>query len=830
MKELVLGLRLAVRMLRAGELNLLAAAIALAVAAMATVGLFTDRTHLALEREANRLLGADLVLRWTRPIPVELAREAQARGLAAVTTLSFRSMVSRDQSSLLSEVTAVDAGYPLRGTTRIAPSRGAPDRIPESIPAAGTVWADERMFSQLDAQVGDRIALGNSTFVLAAVLTQDPSLTLSILGMGPRLVMARADVAATGLIGPGSRAVHRLLLAGERNAIESYRDRAVPLLPQGARLEGVRDARPEVRAALERSERFMSLAALVAVALAAVAVMLATRRFHERQLDVCAMLRCLGAGEWRVFRLELAQLLGVGLVASAAGCAVGYLGQAVLGAWLASIVGIELPQPSLAAAARSMLLGVVLLISFGLPPLFGLRKVTALRVLRREAGGPGLAGAGAYAFGIVCVAALVLWHAGDVRLGAYVLAGCLATVAAAALLTWSSLRALGAVRGGSAVSWRYGIASLRRRAGATVWQVVALALGLAALLTLTVIRADLLVAWEGNLPADAPNRFLINIQPDQVAGVEELLAARLGRRPEVYPMVRGRLVGVNSQPVEPSAYADDRARRLVEREFNLGWGEEIPAHNRIVAGRWHGHDRGAAAGLSVEEGIARTLGLKLGDRLTYDVAGVRVEAPITSLRQVEWDSFQVNFFVIASSALLASHPGTFLTSFHLPGADAETVGEVVRRFPNVVAIDVAMLVTQVQAMIGQVSRAISFIFVFTLAAGLLVLYAGIASTHDERVREVAIMRTLGANRGQVARAHATEFAVIGALAGVFAAAGASALGYVVAANVLNLPYRLDPLVWLIGFAAGVAGVVGAGMFFTRRVLTTAPLASLRQLG
>lgn len=829
MKDIVLGLRLAARMLRAGELNLLVAAIALAVAAMATVGLFSDRARLAMEQEANRLLGADLVLRWTRPISLELEQAARARGLSAVSTLAFRSMVIRAETSLLGEITAVDPGYPLRGTTRIASRRGGADEVPRSMPASGTVWADERLFSQLKVQVGDRITLGEKTFTLAAVLTQDPSLTLSIFGMGPRLVMARADVAATGLMVPGSRAVHRLLIAGERQAVDAYRAWAGPRLPAGTRLEGVRDARPEVRAALERAERFMSLAALVAVALAAVAVMLATRRYHERQLDVCAMLRCLGAGEWRVFRLQFVQLAAVGVGASIAGCAVGYAGQAALGSWLGSLVGIELPQPSLGAAVRATLLGIVLLAAFGLPPLFSLRKVPALRVLRREAGGPGIAGMGAYALGIGCVAGLVLWHAGDLRLGAYVLLGCLATIAAAAALTWSSLRALGAVRSGGAVSWRYGIASLRRRSAATVWQVVALALGLAALLTLTLIRSDLLAAWQANLPADAPNRFLINIQSDQVAAVQELLASRLGYRPEVYPTVRGRLVAVNGEPIDPSAYADDRARRLAEREFNLGWGDRLPVHNRITAGRWHG-EGSSDPGLSVEEGIARTLHLRLGDRLTYDVAGVRFEARITSLREVEWDSFRVNFFVIAAPSLLASHPATHITSFHLPPNDSTVVNALVQRFPNVVVIDVASLVTQVQAMIGQVSRAISFVFVFTLAAGILVLYAGIVATHDERVREVAIMRTLGANRRQVVRAHATEFALIGAMAGVFAAAGASALGYTVAAKVLNLPYQFDPLVWLFGFVAGVAGVLAAGMLFTRRVLATPPLASLRQIG
>ncbi|RPI47341.1 MAG: FtsX-like permease family protein [Betaproteobacteria bacterium] len=816
-------------MLRAGELTLLAFALTLAVASMATVGLFSDRTRIALEQEANRLLGADLVLTSSRPLDADLRKEAVARGLSAISTLAFRSMVIRAENTLLAEITAVEPGYPLRGTTRIATGRSEESEVPVAIPATGTLWADERLFGQLGLKVGEQVGLGNRRFTVAALLAQDPSLTLSVLGMGPRLVMSRDDVASTGLIAPGSRVVHRLLVAGARESVESYRQWAMQRLPAGVRLEGVRDARPEIRNALERAERFMSLAALTAVALATVAVMLAGRRFQHRQLDVCAMLRCLGASQWRVFRLQLVQLVGVGVIASLAGALLGYASQMLLGHWLASMVGIDLPQPGVAAALRASVLGLVLLLSFGLPPLLSLRQIPALRVLRRELGGPGTAGAMAYVLGAACVAALVLWHAGDIRLGGYVLAGSAGTLFAAGVLTWLCLRLLKSVSAGVGVSWRYGIASLRRRPLATVWQVVALALGLAAVLTLTLIRSDLLRAWQGNLPADAPNRFLINIQSDEVAPIESLLGSRLGTKPEFYPMVRARLVAINGTPVDPSQYGDDRARRLVEREFNVSWTETLPAHNRITAGVWLRAATAAEPALSVEEGIARTLGVKLGDRLTYDVAGERFVAPVTSLRKVEWDSFRVNFFVIGSPGLLAGYPATYITSFHLPPRSSDVVNDLIARFPTVVVIDVASLVFQVQAMIEQVSRAITFIFLFTVAAGVLVLYAGIVATHDERLREVAIMRTLGANRRQVLRAYATEFALIGALAGLFAAAAATGLGYFLSRNLLGLPYSSDPVVWLLGLGVGVFGVCGAGIFFTRRVLATPPLASLRQL-
>lgn len=828
MNDLVLGLRLMRRSLRAGELTLLALALVLAVAAMATVSLFTDRTRLALEREANRLLGADLVLTSSRPIEPAISEAARGRDLRAIGTLAFRSMVVRGEAQLLAEITAVEPGYPLRGTTRIAAERGAAERVPTSIPASGSIWADERLLGQLALRAGDTIRIGERAFVIAALLTQDPSLTLSVLGMGPRLVMARTDVESTGLVSAGSRVVHRLLVAGEPARVDDFRAWAEATRQSGVRIEGVRDARPEVRAALDRAERFMSLAALAAVALAAVAVMLATRRFYLRQLDACAMLRCLGASQGRVVRLLAVQLLGIGVVASLVGCVAGYASQFVLGYWLTNAIGVQLPLPGVVAALRASAIGLVLLLCFGVPPLLGLRRVPALRVLRRDLSGPGVSGGVAYVLGIGAVSGLVLWHAGDFKLGGYVLAALAATVVLAGLTTWAGLRFIASLTWGRAIGWRYGVASLRRNMLATIWQVIALALGLTALLTLSLVRNDLLQAWQTNLPADAPNRFLVNIQPDQVQSIESLLAARTAASPRFYPMVRGRLVEVNGAPIEPASLHDERARRLVEREFNLSFDERLPRYNTVTAGVWHSaHDQSPS--LSVEEGLAKTLGLKLGDRLTYDVAGERFTAPIASLRKVEWDSFRVNFFVIGPPGLLARYPATHITSFHLPAPANGVLTEIVGRFPNVVVIDVAALLQQVQTMIAQVSRAVTFVFLFTLAAGLLVLYAGVVATHDERAREVAIMRTLGASRRQVTRAHLAEFSIIGALAGAFAAAGASALGYFVAANILQLPYRIDPALWVLGIVAGALGVSMAGMVFTRRVLATPPLISLRQV-
>jgi len=829
-KDLRLGVALAFRALRAGEFTLLGVALILAVAAMATVGLFTDRMRLALDQEANRLLGGDLVLDADRPIAPALEARARQLGLATTSSVGFRSMVVKGDAAVLTEVTAVTPGYPLRGSTRIASARGAPDRVPEALPDAGSLWADERLLSQLGVTVGDRVELGERAFTVAAVLTQDPGLAVAFLGLGPRVVMNEADLAATGLVQAGSRVRYRVLVAGAPSQVDAYRTWVAPQLAAGQKVEGVRDSRPEIRSALERAERFMGLAALATVALATVAVLLAARRFHERHLDACAMLRCLGASQWRVFRLQFVQLLVVGGAASSLGWLVGLSGQAVLGRWLQGLIGVELPAPSAAAGLYAAALGMLLLLAFALPPMLGLRKVPALRVLRRDAARPGLAGLAGHATGIAAIAALVLWQAREPRLGAYVLVGSLATVLVSVVLTRLLLLALGMTRQGTGVTWRYGLASLRRRASATQWQVMALGLGLMALLTLTLVRTDLMASWRSSLPADAPNRFLINVQPDQVEEVGRFLAAEGIRQVALHPMVRARLTAINGRPVSSASYDEDRARRLVDREFNLSWAVQMQADNRLVAGRWWTAAEGSAAVLSVEEGIARTLGIALGDDLTYDVAGTSFTARVSSLRRVEWDSFRANFFVVGTPGLLQEFPATYISNFHVPSERTQVLNALVKRFPNIVVIDIGAILGQVQGMIGQVARAVQFVFLFTLAAGVLVLYAGIAATHDERMREAAIMRTLGANRRQVARAHAAEFAIIGALAGLLASGGASGLGYFIGTRLLGLSYQPDASVWLLGVAVGVTCVTAAGLLFTRQVLATPPLATLRGLG
>ncbi len=829
-KAVLLSSRLLLRDWRAGELRVLAVGLVIAVASLTTVAFFADRVRQALSLEANQLLGADLLVMSDRPIADAIAGQAAALGLATTRLVRFPSMTVAGDRTVLTEVKAVSAGYPLKGRIAIQTEGSSGAFRPEGIPVAGTVWVDDRLLARLGLKLGDQVGVGDRKLRIAAQVIEDPESSVGFLNLGPRLTMNLADLESTGLVTVGSRVSYRLAVAGDPAQVTRFRTLASRALGPGQRIEDVRDARPEIRAALERAENFLGLSALLSVVLAAVAVALAARRYLRRHLDGVAIMRCLGASQGLIVRLHVQQFIALGLLASIAGCLLGAIGQGVLALLLAPLVDVRLPLPGPTPVLQGFAAGFVLLFGFALPPILALRRVPTLRVLRRDLGLPDGAGWLGYLLGSVALGALILWEAQDQKVGWYVLGGAVGTMLVLSLVTIALLRAFVWLGRRAPFAWRFGLANLRRRRLSTVTQVVALGVGILALVLLTLVRGDLLANWRKTLPADAPNRFLVSIQPDQVEPLRAFFAENGYPAPQLYPMVRGRLTSINGQPVSSLTYADERAKRLVDREFNLSWAERPQSDNRIVGGRWWTPAQRGERIFSVEAGIAQTLGIQLGDRLAYEIGGSRLEGTVTSLRKVEWDSFQVNFFVVTPPAVLDEFPVSYVTSFYLPAARAGLMDQLVKRFPNLLVIDVAAIIAQVQRIMDQLIRAVQFVFLFGLLAGLVVLFAAISATHDERVMDAAILRTVGATGRQMLAAQAAEFVAIGALAGLLASIGASALGYVLATRVLNVPYTLDPWVWLAGMAGGTIGVLVAGMLGTRRILRTPPMEIFRAAG
>lgn len=836
MNLLRLSLNLLRRDWRAGEWRVLLLALVLAVGSLATVGMFADRVRQALQQEATSLIGADLRITSTRPLPPGYRASAEARGLRAVESRSFPSMVSSREQALLSEIQAVERGYPLRGKIEIdrvgrASARQGEDvglkpDLQGSIPDSGTVWADDRLLRRLDLNVGDEVGIGEMRFVVAARVVKDIDQSIGFSSFAPRVLMNAQDLVATGLLQEGSRISYRLMVAGEAAQVAALRAELEPQLTGNEKLEDVRDARPEIRSALERAGHFLGLAALTAAILAGAAIMLTARRFVQRHLDGCAVMRCLGAQQGQVLRLFLYQFLLVGLAAVLLGCLLGYVTQAVLISFVETMRNAALPQPSGLPAVQAAASGFALLLGFGFLPLLQLRRVSPLRVLRRELGAPRPNTVLAYLLAVAVLAALFLWHAGSAKLGFAVLGGLLSGLAVFGALAWLLLHALARYFPYLGNHWRHAVNNLVRHGRSNALQVVALALGGMSLLVLTLVRADLLQGWQDRLPEDTPNRFLVNVQPHQRQALLDFFAREQLPLPQLEPMVRGRLVSINERAITGDSYEDERATRLAEREFNLSYMENMPEWNELVGGKWWGD--GAAAELSVEEGIAQTLGIRLGDTLTYDVAGSRFSARVTSLRKVEWDSMRVNFFVIATPALLRDYPASYLTSFHLPPDRVHTGDLLAREFPNVLVIDTGVIIGQVRHIMDQITQVMGAVFLFTLLSGFAVLYAALLATQDERGFEAAVLRTLGADGRYLRRLHLAEFAVLGGLSGLFAAAGAVLLGWVLAHRVLDISYQPNPAIWLVGVLGGMAAVMLAGRLGTRRLSALPPLAILRE--
>ena len=826
MRRVAIAMRMLRRNWSAGELRVLLLALVIAVASVTTVGFFADRVQAALDQQANELLGGDLAVIGDKPLPRDFDDVARGHKLDVAHTRTFPSMVGAGDNVSLAEIKAVSDGFPLRGRIRVVDRPGQREREVSGGPAQGTAWIGLPLAGRLDLAAGDELQVGRAKLKVAAVITREPDSVFDYFGIAPRVLMHEADVEATGLIQVGSRVGYRLLVRGENADVERFRAELKPRMARGQRLEGVRDARSEVRAALERAQRFLGLASLLSVVLGSVAVALSARRFSQRQVDSAAMMRCLGATQADLFAIHAWQFVALGLAACLLGGLLGFAAQEVLARWLSDFFTVTLPLPGVLPGLRGVVIGFVLLLGFTLPPLLRLRNVSTMRVMRRDMATAEPVSIAAFALGLAALSALIVWQAGDLKLGSIALGGFAAALAVAAIAGYGMIRVVARLRGAASGPWRYGLANLRRRTGASLVQIIALGLGLMAMLMLTLVRTELISRWQQSMPKDMPNRFAINIQSDQLADVKRYFGELNMKTPDLYPMVRGRLMSIGTRTVAGGNFTEERAKRLAEREFNLSWAAVNRADNKIVAGRFWAPDS-AEPQFSVEEGIAKTLGINLGDTLTFDVAGSRFTAKVTSLRKVDWDSFKPNFFVIASPQLLQSYPASWITSFNLPQGREEVVTRLVQRFPNVSVIDLSAIMAQVQRITDQVSRAVEFVFLFAIAAGLVVLFAAIVSTQDERVFEGAILRTLGASRRQLSILQLAEFLTIGLLAGTIASAGAVALSMVLSDRVLGVPYDFRWGLPLAGIAIGGIGVALAGLIGTRKVVNSPPLQTIR---
>ena len=832
-----LALRQTLRDFRAGELRLLAVAVMLAVAALTAVGFFADRLSSGLSRDARQLLGGDAVVSSDKPVPAELAAQAKALQLDTALMTSFPSMArapdDKGGATRLVAVKAVTENYPLRGALQLRDGPQAPEQSVRNGPAPGTVWVDPALLDALQLQVGDALLLGDATLKIARIIVIEPDRGAGFMSFAPRVMLSQQDLAATALIQPASRVTYRLAVAappGRERAVAEFtrfseqRIAAVPL--RATRVESLESGRPEMQQTLDRAKKFLNLVALLSALLAAVAVGIAARDFAQRHLDDCAMLRVLGLSQRRIAGAYTLEFLFVGLLASSLGVMIGFAVHYVFVWLLAGLVQTVLPATTGLPALFGLGVGMTLLLGFGLPPVLQLARVPPLRVIRRDVGSIKASSLLVLGAGIGGFVALLMAVSSDWKLGLIAVGGFAGAVALFALLAWAAVALLKrSVPEVGAPRWLIlATRQIAARPAFAVLQVSALAVGLLALVLLVLLRTDLISSWRQATPPDAPNRFVINLQPDQSEAFQAALKQAGVTRYDWYPMIRGRLVEINGKAVAPGNFSEDRAQRLVEREFNLSHDTQLPKHNQVVAGRWTADE---ADGLSVEDGLAVTLGLKLGDSLTFDMAGIRKTAKITSLRKVDWGSMRVNFFVLFPVAAMPDVPVSYISAFQAP-ATAGFDNALSRQFPNITNVDVSASIGQVQRVLDQVIRAVEFLFGFTLIAGLVVLFAAVTATREQRAREFAVMRALGAQQPLLRNVQRTELLGVGALAGLLASIAAMVVGWLLARYAFEFSWNPKPWVPLAGAAAGAVLALLAGWWGLREVLRRPVVETLRR--
>ncbi|WP_448487718.1 ABC transporter permease [Polynucleobacter sp.] len=781
----------------------------------------------AFQFDARQLLAADLLLVADQPLPERFTQEAKKRGLGSAQTVVFPSMATVGAQSKLASLKAVSGAYPLRGSLQVSPEQAS------TTPLAGSVWVDPAMLNALEAKVGDQMSLGDKTFLIGGILERELDRGAGFMNFAPRVMMSLDDLPATGLIGLGSRVTYRLLLAGNDQAISNYEKWATQWIEseglRGLRIETLENAQPVMRKTLERAERFLSLVALLTAMVAAVAIALSARRYVLKQADVCAVMKCLGASQKMILANQVKVLGALCLLAAIMGAAIAYGVQEVLIRILGNLVFANLPSLSLWPLAWSVLFSSCLLIGFAGPPLFSLVMISPVRLIRKELGSVNIKVIWVALFGLMTCLALIAIAAQDWKLASWVAASFGAAVALFTLVSWCLLRILNMLFSGcgaQSFALRFALTVQARRSGFAVMQITALGIALMALLLILLLRQDLLSTWQGNIPVDAPNRFMINVQEDQKPNIAKSLLDAGVAKPSFSPMVRARLVEVNGKTIGPNDYVDENARRLVDREFNLSYTEQLPEGNRITSGKWI---EGSAPQVSLEAGIAKTLKLKLGDQMTFELAGEKVTAPITSLRKLDWSSMKVNFFVIMPPAMLEQMPQSWITSYYQSAAIEGLDYQLAQTYPNLTIVDVATSLRQIQDVLDRLSSVLGLLFAFTIAAAILVLVAAIAATQDERFRSAALLKAVGASRALLRKIALAELLIIGVLAGALAGLAAGMAAWALGRFVLEIEFNAFAQSLAMGISFGVVACLLAGFRFQRKIQTTTAMECLREI-
>ena len=826
--NLALAFKLVRRDWRSGELNILGAALIIAVAASTAVSLFGHRLTRTMETQAAEFLAADLVVSSHEAYAQEWFRKAEEMGLATARTVEFPSVLVENGELLLTGAKAVSIAYPLRGAVRTTQTDVAAETPATEAPAAGTAWVDSRVLNTLKLSLGDSVTLGEKPLKLARIITHEPDRRGDLYSLAPRILFNLADLDATGVIRPGSNAHYYALFAGDVAKILEFKQWLKPLLHPGQKLVDIHEDRPELGNALSRAERYLGLSSIVIVLIAGVAIAMSARRYAERHYDLTALLKCMGAKGRDVLLIHLAQYLLIGMAGSLAGCALGFLAQEGVAWWLKGILPQALVPPAWYAPLFGVAAGLFVLVGFALPPVLSLKRLPPLRVLRRDLAPMPSSAWTVYGLALATLGLLVWRYTGDGRMTAIVFGVALATLGLAGSCVLALLTASRRLIPYLGLSWRFGLQNLTRRPRLGMTQILAFGLTATAMLVSLLARTELIQEWQRQLPANAPNYFALNLFEGDLPAFKAFLAQHSIIASDFYPIVRGRFTAVNGVDVHSLAHKDSQGEGAANRELSLTWSALPPADNPLSDGEWWGGNPPLGL-VSVEAKLAESLHIRLGDKLGFSIDGQQRQAVVSSLRSVRWDTMRPNFYMIFSPGTLSGFPARWLTSFYCPQDKRGELVDLVKSFPAVTLLEVDQLLKQFQTILQEISLSIDFVLVFALAAGFAVLFASVRATLDERLKEDALLRAMGASRSLLRRSLSVEFAVLGLLSGLLAAATTEAIAWALFSRAFELQPRFHWEIWVLAPLAGALAVGVSGYVHTRRVVRSSPVDVLREI-
>lgn len=827
MSRFNLALRLLFRDGRSGELTILVLALIIAVTSSTAISLFADRLHRTMSTQAADFLAADLVITSSTLIPPVWLAKAQALELKQARTAEFSTVLIENEELLLSGIKAVSKNYPLRGVLKTIESGDYSKQIVKyQGPVAGEAWLDKRVLSALKLQLGDSLIVGEKSLKISQLISYEPDKRGDIYSLSPRVMINDADLQATQVVKPGSHVHYFFQFSGSEQALAEFRDWVKPHLNVSQRLMDIHDDRPELGNALSRAERYLGLSSIVVILIAGVAIAMSTRRYSERHFNATAILRCLGCKQSEILWLFLYQFIILGLVASAVGSLLGWFAQETLFHLLRDLLPAKVANPSFIAVVLGFLTGLAILLGFALPPLLRLKKVSPLRVFRRELEPLPTSAWLVYGLALSLISLLIWKYTQDLKMSVTIIGGGIITTLIAGLILYALLVQARKILPFISLGWRFGLQGLLRTPRVTVSQTLAFSITLLAMILSYTVRTDLIDDWQNQLPENAPNYFVLNVFPNQVKPFEQSLQQQNINNSRFYPVVRGRLVQINDVPVQQIASKDSQGERATHRDLSLTWGSELPTDNRTVAGLW---DPSIYGQVSIEQKLAKSLKIILGDTLTFTIGSQQQQATVSHIRSVQWDTMKPNFYMVFSPETLAGYATTYITSFYLAEENKNVLNGLVKKYPSITVLEVDAMLKQFKTILTQLTAAINYLLYFALLAGFTVLFAAVNSSLDNRIYEGALMRTLGANRALLRKAHFIEFSLLGLVSGLIAVFMAELLLYAIYTYILHLNYQFN---WLMWFGVPIISTVCislAGFFGVRSVANKSPMLVLREV-